>query len=69
MEESTANLTLTSLSLVHEGNYSCAGVNLLGTGEEDSFQLEVTGESRHLLSKFRATVLVFSPAKVLGRTA
>ena len=67
MEESTANLTLTSLSLVDEGNYSCAGVNLLGTGEEDSFQLEVTGELRRLLSKFRATV--FSPAKVLGLTA
>ena len=67
MEESTANLTLTSLGLVHEGNYSCAGVNLLGTGEEDNFQLEVTGESHHLLAKFRATM--FSPAKVLGRTA
>jgi len=58
LEESSANLTLTSLSPAHEGNYSCAAINSLGLGEEDSFQLEVTAPPKFLMRLPEKTTLV-----------
>ena len=43
MEEKSANLSLASVGLGDEGNYSCAASNHVGTGEEDHLTLEVTG--------------------------
>ena len=44
LEEVSSNLTLSELELEHEGSYSCAGVNILGVGQEDVFMLEVAGD-------------------------
>ena len=42
LEEVSNNITLYELE--HEGNYSSAGVNILGVGQEDVFTLEVAGD-------------------------
>ena len=43
LEESSVNLTLTSLEVSNMGRYSCAGVNEQGQGYPDSFDLVVNG--------------------------
>ena len=43
MEEKSSNLSLASVGLGDEGNYSCAASNHVGTGEEDHLILEVSG--------------------------
>ena len=37
LEEGSGNLTLSELELEHAGKYFCAGVNILGVGQEDVF--------------------------------
>ena len=44
LAEISENLTLSSLGLEEEGNYSCVAVNGIGSGEEDTLVLEVTGQ-------------------------
>ena len=43
LDENSSNLTLTSLELDQNGNYSCAAENKLGAGEEDFVHLDVEG--------------------------
>ena len=44
LAEISESLTLSSVGLEEEGNYSCAAVNAKGSGEEDTFVLVVTGQ-------------------------
>ena len=44
LAEISENLTISSLGLEEEGNYSCVAVNGIGSGEEDILVLEVTGQ-------------------------
>ena len=44
LAEISENLTISSLGLEEEGNYSCVAVNSIGSGEEDLIVLEVTGQ-------------------------
>ena len=48
LAEISSHLELSSLGLEHEGNYSCAALNYLGTGEQDTLQLEVIGDLQTL---------------------
>ena len=43
LEEISSNLSFPSLGLEEEGNYSCAGVNYLGTGEFTNSIIDVIG--------------------------
>ena len=52
LDESSNNLTLTSLELEQNGNYSCAAENTLGAGEEDFVHLDIEGRSLTTLFLF-----------------
>ena len=65
LEEVSSNITLSGLELEHEGNYSCAGVNILGVGQEDVFMLEVAGDfSINCLAVPHSTIHISSTTPV-----
>ena len=43
LEETSSNLTVASLAVADQGNYSCAGRNPIGIGESDLIFLDITG--------------------------
>jgi len=58
LEEKSSNLTLTSLGLEHQANYSCAAVNHVGTGDRDTLYLEVEALPTFLVSLPEETTFV-----------
>ena len=43
LDETSSNLTLASLGVADQGNYSCAGRNFISAGQPDILVLEITG--------------------------
>ena len=59
LEEWSANLTLTDLGAESQQNLSCAGVNLLGEGDQDEIELFVYGAKKYHI-KYVQSKFLFS---------
>jgi len=58
LEETSSNLTLTSLAVADQANYSCAGRNPIGVGESDLIFLDITAPPHMLDGLSEETVVV-----------
>ena len=57
LEEWSENLTLTDLGAESQQNLSCAGVNLVGEGDQDEIELFVYGGKKYHIKYFQSKFL------------